>query len=89
MRKPKIFLLDEATSALDSTTEKQVQVAVDRVTEKHTVVNAVHRISIAKNFTEIFVFKDGKIVEKGTYRDLTKAKGVFYKLERGIHEDIE
>lgn len=85
LRNPNIMLFDEATSALDPRTETVVQAAIDKVLVSRTMtsITIAHRISTIKNSDEILVFKDGKIIERGTYDMLNEAKGVFYRLERG------
>ena len=80
------MLFDEATSALDPNTEQVVQEAIDKVMAERTSVTVAHRISTIKNSDAILVFQDGKIIERGTYDQLTQAQGVFYRLEHGILE---
>jgi len=84
LRKPKILLLDEATSALDSQNEKIVQESLDKIMQGKTSIVVAHRISTIRDANEICVFYNGKVVERGTYEALTKAEGMFYKLERGL-----
>eukprot|EP00331_Platyophrya_macrostoma_P007656 CAMPEP_0176430740 /NCGR_PEP_ID=MMETSP0127-20121128/14418_1 /TAXON_ID=938130 /ORGANISM="Platyophrya macrostoma, Strain WH" /LENGTH=1373 /DNA_ID=CAMNT_0017812657 /DNA_START=12 /DNA_END=4133 /DNA_ORIENTATION=+ len=86
LRNPNIMLFDEATSALDPNTEQVVQEAIDKVMAERTSVTVAHRISTIKNSNEILVFRDGKIIERGTYDQLNQIQGVFYRLERGILE---
>lgn len=81
---PSILLLDEATSALDSQNEAIVQASLDQVTEEVTTVTVAHRFATVKRSDEILVFKEGAIVERGTYEQLTEQKGFFYQLERGL-----
>ena len=81
---PVVLLLDEATSALDSQNETIVQESLDKITEGVTTVTVAHRIPTIKNSEEIFVFKEGVIVEKGSYEQLNSIKGYFYELERGL-----
>jgi len=45
--------------------------------EKTSLVIA-HRFATIKECDEIHVFKEGDIVEKGTYKDLTEKQGYFY-----------
>lgn len=84
LRNPKIMLFDEATSALDPNGERIVQDAIDKVMANRTSLTVAHRISTIKNSDEILVFEDGKIIERGTYDELNRMQGVFYRLERGI-----
>ena len=78
-------MLDEATSALDSQNETLVQESLDKVTEGVTTVTVAHRIPTIKNSEEIFVFKEGEIVERGSYEHLNSLEGYFYQLERGLN----
>ena len=87
MKNPTILILDEATSALDTYNEKIVQESLDKIMKGKTSVIVAHRISTIKDADEIVVFSDGKIVEQGTYDNLTASKGVFYKLERGMNSN--
>jgi len=60
---PQILLFDEATSALDSLIEKEVQHNLDLAMQGKTFIVIAHRISTIQDSDEIFVFKDGVIVE--------------------------
>jgi len=84
MNKPPILLLDEATSALDAESEKIVQGSLDKIMEGKTAIVIAHRISTVRDANEILVFNDGQVAEKGTYEELIKKQGMFYKLEKGI-----
>jgi len=84
LNKPRMLLLDEATSALDSQNEAIVQDSLDKVAQGVTTLTVAHRFSTIKNSDNILVFKEGEIVERGTYNDLNEMKGYFYQLERGL-----
>ncbi len=71
-RKPNLLILDEATSALDSESEKEIQKSIDNLKGKITVIAIAHRLSTIKNVDLIYVLKDGRIIESGSYTDLTK-----------------
>ncbi|KAJ3053245.1 Multidrug resistance protein 1 [Rhizophlyctis rosea] len=77
IRKPKLLLLDEATSALDSTSEVQVQKAIDAAAAGRTTVSIAHRLSTIKNFDAIAVVHEGRVVEYGTHDELVKLDGVY------------
>lgn len=83
--KPSVLLLDEATSALDAENEKVVQESLDHIMEGKTSIIVAHRISTIKDANEILVFYEGEIVERGSYQELNKKEGVFYRLERGLN----
>lgn len=80
LRNPAILILDEATSALDSESEKLVQSALQRVMENRTAIVIAHRLSTIQHADEIIVMKDGRIIERGTHRELLSKAGEYQKL---------
>ena len=68
--KPRILMFDEATSALDNITQKQISEALDRM--KCTRIVIAHRLSTIRQCDRIIVLDHGKIVEDGTYEELTE-----------------
>ena len=77
LKKPSIFLFDEATSALDSQTEKQIQTALNAVSQSHTTLIIAHRLSTIVDSDEILVMKDGQIAERGTHPQLLSKEGLY------------
>ena len=78
---PKILILDEATSALDSKSEKEVQRALDNISQRNvTTVIIAHRLSTIKNADVIYAIKDGAVIESGNHESLLKAQGYYYSL---------
>jgi ATP-binding cassette subfamily B protein len=80
LKGPPILVLDEATSALDSFTEKEIQDALDRVSEGRTTLVIAHRLSTVINADEIIVLDKGLIVERGSHPQLLAANGVYAAL---------
>ncbi|KAI4850685.1 ABC transporter [Aureobasidium sp. EXF-8845] len=80
IRDPKLLLLDEATSALDSESEKIVQAAFERARSGRTMIAVAHRLSTIQTADIIFVFDDGKVVEKGSHTELVKKQGVYWEM---------
>jgi ATP-binding cassette subfamily B (MDR/TAP) protein 1 len=80
IRDPKLLLLDEATSALDSESEKIVQAAFERARSGRTMIAVAHRLSTIQTADIIFVFDDGKVVEKGSHAELVKKQGVYWEM---------
>ncbi len=77
---PKVIILDEATASLDTQTEKQIQLALAKLTEGRTTIAIAHRLSTLANADRLIVLDKGKLVEFGTHTELMKQKGVYYRL---------
>ncbi|KAJ2320506.1 hypothetical protein H4R23_001127 [Coemansia sp. Cherry 401B] len=77
VRNPSILLLDEATSALDSRSEKVVQEALDAASHGRTTLMIAHRLSTVQNADHIVVFKNGRIIEQGTHKQLLATGGLY------------
>ena len=80
LREPDILILDEATSALDSATEAKIQETIDRFAHGRTVIVIAHRLSTIRNAHQILVMSDGKIIENGSWEELSAADGEFARL---------
>jgi len=70
VRNAPILVLDEATAALDSRSEAEVQRAIDHLAENRTVLCIAHRLATLKKMDAIIVLDHGRIVERGTFREL-------------------
>jgi ATP-binding cassette subfamily B protein len=77
LKAPPILVLDEATSALDSFTEREIQLALDRVAKDRTTLVIAHRLSTVVNADEILVLDKGQIVERGRHEELLARGGVY------------
>jgi len=88
---PKILILDEATSALDNKSEKEVQRALDHISERNvTTVIIAHRLSTIKNADLIYALRDGEVLEVGTHQELLDKGGYFYGLVKSqVGQDEE
>ena len=84
---PKIIVLDEATSSVDTITEQKIQSAIEKVIKGRTSLVIAHRLSTVKNADVILVVKDGKIIERGTYKELLKARSYYFSLYTRQYED--
>jgi ABC-type multidrug transport system fused ATPase/permease subunit len=77
LRDAPILILDEPTAALDVEAEVEVMRAVDTLVVGRTVIVISHRLSTLGNVDEIIVLSDGRIIERGNYRELKRLGGVF------------
>lgn len=78
---PEILILDEATSALDTSSEKMVVASLQHASQNRTVIMVTHRLSTVKWADTIYVLDGGKVVESGTWAELScKPYGRFYKM---------
>lgn len=81
LRKPDLLILDEATSALDSETELIIQQSIEKLKSTMAVVVIAHRLSTISKADQIYVMKSGKVVEEGTYDELSQNQsGAFYDM---------
>jgi ATP-binding cassette subfamily B protein len=84
LRNPKILLLDEATSSLDSENEQLVQLALTRLRENRTTLVIAHRISTIANADLIILLNKGKIIAKGSHKELLQHNELYQKLSKNI-----
>ena len=82
LAQPPVVILDEATSSLDSTSEADVQAALDTALEGRTALVIAHRLSTVIAADQILVVEGGRIVERGTHDELLAAGGRYTELYR-------
>jgi ATP-binding cassette, subfamily B, bacterial MsbA len=80
LKNPPILILDEATSALDTESEKLVQEALENLMKNRTTIVVAHRLSTIHNADLICVMNEGRIVERGTHKELLEKNGAFKRL---------
>lgn len=89
IRNPQVLLLDEATSSLDSESERLVQAAFERAARCRTMIAVAHRLATVQNADVIFVMGEGgRLLEKGSYSELLRKRGVYYQMVCTITESL-
>src|SRR5690606_35931774 len=89
LKAPPILLLDEATSALDSHTEKEIQDALERVSQNRTTLVIAHRLSTIIGADEIIVLEAGQSVERGPHVQLLACGGLYASMWKRQREADE
>jgi ABC-type transport system involved in Fe-S cluster assembly fused permease/ATPase subunit len=79
LKDPKIVLLDEATSSVDSLTESHIQDAFE-VLSGRTIIVIAHRLSTITGADLILVMDKGKVIERGSHKELLEKKGKYYSM---------
>ncbi|MCX5838150.1 MAG: ABC transporter ATP-binding protein [Deltaproteobacteria bacterium] len=77
---PAILILDEATSSVDTRTEARIQKALLQLMAGRTSFVIAHRLSTIRDADQVLVIENGKIVEKGTHRELLARRGFYHRL---------
>jgi ATP-binding cassette subfamily B protein len=80
LKNPRILIFDEATSALDSRAEKAIQAELERIAQGRTTLVIAHRLSTVMDADQIMVLSQGRILERGTHRQLVEMEGEYARL---------
>lgn len=84
-----IIILDEATAFADPDNEAKVQAAFNELARGKTVIMIAHRLSTVVNADRIFVLREGKLAENGTFDELLKNGGTFANMWHEYRRSIE
>jgi ABC-type transport system involved in Fe-S cluster assembly fused permease/ATPase subunit len=80
LKDPPILIFDEATSALDSHSEKAIQAELRAIAHNRTTLVIAHRLSTVVDAQQILVMDKGRIVERGTHRELLVQQGIYARM---------
>jgi len=88
---PRVLILDEATSSLDSESEALIRDGLRRLRQGRTTFVIAHRLSTIQSADQILVMDRGRIVERGTHRELLQVSGLYrslYERQQGVERDL-
>ncbi|HQN12444.1 MAG TPA: ABC transporter ATP-binding protein [Quisquiliibacterium sp.] len=86
---PRVLILDEATSAVDTTTEKEIQRALDNLVQGRTTIAIAHRLSTLRKANRLVVLDRGKVVEVGPHEELMAREGAYYRLYQAQARQVD
>ena len=77
---PKVLILDEATSALDSINQNKILSNILEFTNVSIIILITHNTNLLKNFDNIYLLDNGKIVAQGDFNELSTNNLLFKEL---------
>lgn len=86
---PQLLILDEATSSVDTSTEKEIQKALDNLVRGRTTIAIAHRLSTLRQADRLVVLDKGQIVEVGKHEELLARGGAYFRLYQAQQRQAE
>ncbi|MDR0481398.1 MAG: ABC transporter ATP-binding protein/permease [Gallionellaceae bacterium] len=80
LKNPAILIFDEATSALDTRSEKAIQDELELIARNRTTLIIAHRLSTIVDAEQILVMEHGRIIERGSHRELLAQQGAYAQM---------
>ena len=84
-----IYILDEPTSSLDPLAEERINKLIISSAEDKTMIIIAHRLSTVVDADIIYLFRDGKIIEKGSHKELMEKNGRYaqmFNVQKKLYE---
>ncbi len=75
-----VYIFDEATSNIDADSEAAIIETIADLARTHTVIMVSHRLAALHGCDEIYVFEDGRVVQRGTHAQLAATPGAYASL---------
>ena len=88
-RNPKIYIFDDSFSALDFKTDTQLRKALKPKTKDATVFIVAQRVSTILHADQILVLDEGKLVGKGTHKELVKTCETYMQIAKSQLSEAE
>jgi ABC-type multidrug transport system fused ATPase/permease subunit len=86
---PRVLILDDATSSVDATTESAIKAGLQEVMEGRTTFIIAHRLSTVSLADEVIVMDGGRIVDRGTHKELLEGCGFYREIaEHGLADQV-
>lgn len=80
LKDSKILIMDEASASIDPDNEYELQKAFKNLMKEKTVIMIAHRLSAIRGVDEILFIENGKIIERGSHKELFNKDGNYKKL---------
>ena len=85
-----VLILDEATAFADPDNEMKVQAAFNTLAKGRTVIMIAHRLSTVVNVDRIYVLKEGRLAESGSFAELSgQADSLFGTMWRDYQQSVQ
>ena len=88
MKDAPIIILDEATANVDPENEKELMDAIGELTHEKTVIMIAHRLKTVRSADQIIVVDKGRIVQRGTHKELMQADGIYRSFVTGREKAV-
>lgn len=80
LRNTPIILFDESTSNLDNYSTNKIRETMEKLSKSKTIISIAHSLDTVKDFDNIIVLQNGRVVEQGSHEELLEREGNYYQL---------